>query len=277
MATVDDEQDLTRKQRREQAREQRKEAEREAAQAETRRTRLLQQGGGLGVVVVIIVVILVATGGGGSSSPGPVKPGSAKESALVTHIKGLLGGIPQSGNTLGATSAPVTLQYFGDLQCPFCGEFSRTALDKLIERDVRSGKLRIEYRNLETATHEAEVFHAQQIAAMAAGKQNLAWYYIELFYHQQSQENSGYVNERFLSSLAQQVPGLNLAAWTAARSNPEYTTQITTDAQAANNAGFNGTPAFLIGRTGGAMKKLEYESLTDPAPFEKAVAELSKT
>src|SRR5437588_3728299 len=276
MSTADDEQDLTRKQRREQAREQRKEAERAAAQSETRRKRLIQLGGVLGVVVVVIVVILVATGGGSSNTPGPVKSRSTQEAKLVGEVNSLLGGIPEGGNTLGSTSAPVTLVYFGDLQCPFCGEFSRTALNQLIERDVRPGKLRIEFRNLETATHEPEVFRAQQIAAMAAGKQNLGWYYIELFYRQQSQENSGYVNEAFLRSLAQQIPGLNTAAWLAARSDPEYTTQITTDAQAANNAGFTGTPGFQIGRTGGALKKFEYESLTDPAAFEKAVESLAK-
>jgi protein-disulfide isomerase len=273
--TLDDERDLTRKQRREQAREQRKEAERAAAQGETRRKRLLQLGGVVGVVVVIIVVILVATGGS-SKTPGPVKVHSAQETKLVGEVNSLLGGIPESGNALGVNSAPVTLVYFGDLQCPFCGEFSRTALAQLIRRYVRPGKLRIEYRNLETATHEPEIFRVQQNAAMAAGKQHLAWYYIELFYHQQSQENSGYVTEEFLRQIAQQVPGLNMTAWLAARSDPEFATQITTDAQAANNAGFTGTPAFQIGRTGGELKKLEYESLTDPAPFEKATAQLAK-
>jgi protein-disulfide isomerase len=224
--------------------------------------------------VVIIVVILVATSGGGSSTPGRVS--KAKEPALVGEVHRLLGGIPESGSAIGASSAPVTLVYYGDLQCPFCGEFSRTALNPLIERFVRPGKLRIEYRNLETATHEPEVFRTQQIAAMAAGKQNLAWYYIELFYRQQSAENSGYVSEEFLRSLAQQVPGLNVTAWLAARSNPEFVTQITTDAQAANNAGFTGTPSFQIGRTGGALKKLEYESLTQSGPFEKAIESVAK-
>jgi protein-disulfide isomerase len=275
VATVDDEQDLTRKQRREQAREQRKEAERAAAQSETRRTRLIQLGGVAAVVVAIVVVILVATGGG-SKSPGKVAQNSPQEQKLTHEVSALLGGIPESGNTLGKPSAPVTLVYFGDLQCPFCGEFSRTALSQLIERDVRAGKLRIEYRNLETATHEPETFRTQQTAAMAAGKQGLMWYYIELFYRQQSQENSGYVTEEYLRGLARQVPGLNTAAWLAARSDPEYATQITTDAQAANNAGFTGTPSFQIGRTGGALKKLEYESLTSPAPFEKAVETLAK-
>jgi protein-disulfide isomerase len=275
MPTLDDEQDLTRKQRREQAREERKEAERAAAASDTRRTRLMQLGGVLGVVVVIVVVILVATGGG-SKGPGKVKENSPQETKLVSEVNSLVGGIPESGNVLGSPSAPVTLVYFGDLQCPFCGEFSRGPLSPLIERFVRPGKLRIEYRNLETATHEPETFRTQQTAAMAAGKQNLAWYYIELFYRQQSQENSGYVTEEFLRALARQVPGLNMTAWLAARSNPEYATQITTDAQAANNAGFTGTPSFQIGRTGGALKKLEYESLTNPAPFEKAIESLAK-
>ena len=275
MSTVNDEQELTRKQRREQAREQRKEAERAAAATETRRRRLIQLGGALGVVVVIIVVILVATGGG-SKTPGPVKAHSSQETKLVAEVNSLLGGIPQSGNTLGRNSAPVTLVYYGDLQCPFCGEFSRTALTPLIQRFVRAGKLRIEFRNLETATHEPEVFRTQQIAAIAAGKQNLAWYYLELFYRQQSQENSGYVSEEFLRTLATQVPGLNTTSWLAARSNPEFATRITTDAQAANNAGLTGTPAFQIGRTGGALKKFEYESLTDPAAFEKAIESLAK-
>jgi hypothetical protein len=35
---------------------------------------------------------------------------------------------------------------------------------------VRPGKLKIEYRSLETATREPETFHTQQLAALAAGK-----------------------------------------------------------------------------------------------------------
>jgi protein-disulfide isomerase len=276
MPTVDDEQDLTRKQRREQAREQRRAAELAAAQGDTRRTRLIRLGGVLGVVVVIIVVILVATGGGSSKTPGKVAANSPQETKLVSAVSSLLGGIPESGNALGSPSAPVTLVYFGDLQCPFCGEFSRTALSQLIERYVRPGKLRIEYRNLETATHEPETFRTQQIAAMAAGKQNLMWYYLELFYRQQSAENSGYVTEQFLRELARQVPGLNTTAWLAARGNSELATQVTTDAQAANTAGFTGTPSFLIGKTGGALNKLEYESLRNAAPFAKAIESLAK-
>jgi protein-disulfide isomerase len=277
MPTVDDEQDLTRKERREAARQERKEAELAAQAANTMRTRLMLLGGALGAVIVIVVVILIATGGSKKSGlvGGGHKGGSA-EATLISEVSTLLNGIPESGNALGSPTAVVTLQYFGDLQCPFCKEFSLTALKQLIEKYVRPGKLRIEYRNLRTATREPETFRTQETAALAAGKQNRMWYYIEFFYHQQGAEDSGYVTEEYLRTLAQQVPGLNLSAWLAARSNPEFAAAITGDEQAANNAGFNGTPSFLIGRTGGAFKPLHYASLTDTSAFAPAIEALAK-
>jgi protein-disulfide isomerase len=272
MSTVEDEQgdeeqDLTRKQRREQARANRKELEEAEAAAAVRRTRLTQLGIVVAVVVVIIVAVVIATGG--SSKKGIPHPAEAgKVSAEVTA---LVGGIAQSGNTLGDPKAPVTLQYFGDLECPICRDFTLGALPSLIQNYVRTGKLRIEYRSLETATKEPETFKTQQVAALAAGKQQKMWNFVELFYHEQGEENTEYVTESYLQKLAQQVPGLNLATWSSARSTPELATSVTTDAQAANAAGFTGTPSFLIGKTGGKAQKLEYSSLTDPSSFNSAI------
>jgi protein-disulfide isomerase len=277
MSTVeDDEQDLTRKQRREQARAERKALEEAEAASAQRRKRLIQLGSAIGVVVVIVVVIVVATGGGGKSE-GIKKTPVGKANPVVTEVTGLLAGIPQSGNVLGDPKAPVTMQYFGDLECPICRQFTEGALKPLIEKYVRPGKLKIEYRNLETATREPETFRTQQSAMLAAGKQNKAWDYIELFYHQQGQEDSGYVTENYLQELAKQVPGLNLTTWTSDRSNPEFTNVITTDAQTANREGFNGTPSFLIGKSGQPGKHYEYSSLTDPSGFESAINEAAKS
>jgi protein-disulfide isomerase len=277
MSTVeDDEQDLTRKQRREQAREQRRALEQAEAATAQRRRRLIQLGSVIGVVVVIVIVIVAATSGGGGSGGIQKTTAGGKTPPAVKEVTALLGGIPQSGTTLGHPNAPVTMQYFGDLECPVCKDFTLGALPKLIENDVRSGKLRIEYRNLETATREPETFRTQQIAALAAGKQGKGWDYIELFYHEQGTEDTGYVTEKYLQELAQQVPGLNLATWTSDRGSPQFTNVVTSDAQAANNAGFTGTPSFLIGKTGQAGHKYEYSSLTDPAGFEAAIASALK-
>jgi protein-disulfide isomerase len=268
-----DDGDLTRKQRREHARAQRKELEAAEAASAVRRTRLTQLGVVIAIVVAVVIAILIATGGGGAKK---VVPHSAAANSTVAEVKTLIGGIPQSGNTLGNAKAPVTLQYFGDLECPVCKEFTLGALPSIIQQWVRSGKVRIEYHSLETATREPEVFKLQQVAAYAAGKQGKAWEFIETFYHEQGEEDSGYVTESYIQGIAQQVPGLNLQTWTSERSEPTFANEVTSDAQAANNVGFTGTPSFLIGKTGGTMQKLEYASLTDPTSFNEAIEKLLK-
>lgn len=181
---------------------------------------------------------------------------------------GLLAGITQRANALGEPTAPVTLAYFGDLECPFCKEFTLQMLPSIIEKWVRSGSLRIEYHALETATPEPEVFEAQQVAALAAGKQNKEWNFIETFYREQGEEGSGYVTEAFLDGIAGQVAGLDVSRWTSDRSDPELAREIARDEEDAAEAGLNGTPAFLIGKSGGRLTAF---SPSDATSFDAAI------
>jgi protein-disulfide isomerase len=189
------------------------------------------------------------------------------------EISALLAGIPQSANTLGQPAAPVTLAYFADLQCPYCRDFSLEVLPSIIERWVQTGKLRIESHALQTATHEPEVFMAQQVAALAAGRQDKAWHFIETFYAEQGEEGSGYVTDAYLQGIASQLTGLDLARWTSDRSDPKLANEIAGDARAAENAGLTGTPSFLIGASGGAMNGF---SPSDPTSFDAAIEGLLK-
>ncbi|HLL92400.1 MAG TPA: thioredoxin domain-containing protein [Solirubrobacteraceae bacterium] len=270
-----DEGDLTRKQRREAARAERKAMEEAHAANVARRTRLTQLGVVVAVVVVVIVVVLIATGG--KSKSGLAKSKS-EITSTTTAVSNLIGGIPQTANVLGSPTAPITLEYFGDLECPICKQFTLGSLPAVIPKWVRTGKLRIEYRSLETATREPEVFKTQQVAALAAGKQDKAWYYIETFYHEQGEEDSGYVTESYLQGIAKQVPGLNLTQWTSDRNDGELAKQVTSDEEAAKTNGFNGTPSFLIGRSGGAMSKLEFSGApSNPTFVNTAVEKLLKS
>jgi protein-disulfide isomerase len=271
-SSIGDEGDLTRKQRREQARSQRKELEQAEAAAAVRRTRLTQLGIVVAVVVAAIVVILIATGGGSKKGLAP----PSQRPHEVAEVTALLGGIPQNGDVLGDPKAPVTLQYFGDLQCPVCKTFTIGALPSLVQQWVRGHKLKIEFRAEESATREPETFKTQQVAALAAGKQQKMWNFVEIFYRQQGEEASGYVTESYLQGLAQQVPGLSLTQWTTERNNPELANQVASDQQAANAAGFTGTPSFLIGKTGGTASKFDFASLTDPTSFNQAIEKLLK-
>jgi len=247
------EQGSSRKQRREEARAKRKALEAQAAHQDLRRRRLFQLGAA-GLVVVVVLVIAFAVSGSGSHTATKAHTKAANEAA--SQVDSLLAGIPQSGNVLGNPNAPATLVYFGDLECPICREFTVGALPSVITNFVRPGKLKIEYRSMETATREPSVFREQQAAALAAGLQDRMWYYVELFYHEQGEEDTGYVTPQYLRGLAEQVPGLNLKQWEGQRSSPKLVEEVERNETEAGEEGFQGTPSFLLGKTGGPLHKV---------------------
>jgi protein-disulfide isomerase len=89
------------------------------------------------------------------------------------------------------------------------------------------------------------VFNTQQVAAYAAGKQNLFWDYAELFYREQGQEDTGYVTTKYLNGLASQIPNLNLSKWQTEQKDPTLLAQVQGDAQAASTDGFSATPTVV--------------------------------
>ena len=273
-----DTENLTRKQRRDQAREQRKAQEEAQVATAARRRRMMQLGGVVAAVIVVIVVIVIATSGSKNPTTETHTPtNTSAKNAAVSTVEGELNGIPQNGNVLGNPKAPVTMQYFGDLECPYCRLFTLTALPDIIKNEVRTGKLKIEYKSMETATRNPPVFLVQQSAAYAAGDQNKAWYFIELFYNEQGKEDSGYVNEKYLTGLAEQVPGLNLGQWHQDRKSQSQAleTEVLTDEKESREVGFEGTPSFMLGKTGQKLKPFSSTSLESSSAFEPTINELA--
>ncbi len=221
--------------------------------------------------------MLVLAAAGCGSERGAAKQAASAPLGQAAEVSALLSGIPQHGSTLGNPDAPVTLQYFGDLQCPFCRAFTLGPLPAIIRRWVRRGTLKIEFRSLETATRNPRVFEVQQLAALAAGRQGKLWNFIDLFYREQRRENSGYVNESYLQGLAQQVRGLSLIGWTVARDDRALARTLDSDALLASRAGFSGTPAFLLGRTGGRLYRLSFRNYERAAPFGEAIEKVLKS
>jgi protein-disulfide isomerase len=235
--------------------------ERAAAEraARNKRTRMLA-GVVLGAIAVIAVAVVISTSGNGGK-PAP-KPGSSVSNAQVAAVNHLLNGIPQSGQTLGNPSAPVTITEYADLECPVCDAFALPTnknssdgspgtgyFDQLVNQYVRTGKAKIVYRSLETATGNgpnASMWTQQQAAAYAAGLQNKAWNYIETFYYEQQPETSSYVNPAFLQGIAQQVPGLDVSKWGSDRQSQSLASQVASEGQTAVSQGYNSTPTVVI-------------------------------
>jgi protein-disulfide isomerase len=233
----------SRKAQREEARARRL-AEEKARLERERRQRRLRMIGGVVIAAVAVVVVAIAISSGGGNKSGLAKGTTATKT--VAQVQALLSGIPQNGARLGDPKAPVTLTYYGDLQCPVCQAFTLNAFRELVSKDVRDGKVQVVYKALQTATRDQQTFQLQQVAALAAGEQQRFWNYAELFYHEQGQEGSGYVNENYLTSLAQQVPGLNMNSWRNDRNSSALSSQVASDAQQASAIGANATPTLVF-------------------------------
>jgi protein-disulfide isomerase len=158
------------------------------------------------------------------------------------------------------------MDYYGDLECPVCRDFTLGALPAVIADQVRPGHLRVRYRSLETATRDRATFTAQQAAALAARRQNRLWQFIELFYRDQGEEGTGYVTPAFLRGVARQVPGLDVAKWSSVRTDAALSNAVAADEQAAAAIGASSTPTLLIrgpGGTKGLVGDVPYSDIAD--------------
>jgi protein-disulfide isomerase len=193
-------------------------------------------------VAVVAVAIAISSGGGGSG----LKTG-ASASKTASAVEQLLSGVPQSGAVLGNPKAPVTMSYYGDLQCPTCDAFTLDGgFPQLIQNDVRAGTVKVVFRGVLTATGDQATFQRQQVAALAAGKQRRFWDFVELFYHEQGVEGSGYATESYLDGLGRQIPGLDRTAWKTARTDPTLLSQVQADEQSASAQGIASTPTLIF-------------------------------
>jgi protein-disulfide isomerase len=213
------------------------------------------------------LLVVVLTSDSSSISKATASP---QESRAIKRTEALLAGIPQHGTVLGNPKAPVTLQFFGDLQCKESRQVMLGALPILIRHWVRGGKLRIRYRSLETDTRDEGEFLDQQIAALAAGRQEKMWTFIDLFYREQQPEFTRYADDAFLEGIAEQA-GVKLLVWAEDRESDGMARKIESDEVMAEARGMNSTPSFLIGPTGGEARPLRHFSLEEPAVFEGAI------
>jgi protein-disulfide isomerase len=179
---------------------------------------------------------------------------AALERRTHHEVSTLLAGVPQQGVAIGQPTAPVTLQFFGDLECLTTKNWVTRLLPAIIEQFVRPGLLRIEYRSFKTDTRDPRTFVNQQTAALAAGAQNRLWDFIETFYHEQGREYTPYATATYIANIAKQIPGLNIARWRADRQIGRRSEQVVADDQSARRLGFHDTPAFRIAHTGQPLK-----------------------
>jgi protein-disulfide isomerase len=277
----------SRKQQKEEARAQREQLHASMKASQTRRLRLMTLGGVVGAAIVIAAIFVIASSGsgGGGGATGKFVTAYTHPKAIA-DVTSLLKGIPQgTDDSLGKPNAPVTITEYGDLVCPTCDAFALSSEKQLITSDVRTGKVRLVFRGLETASGDANgsEYVATQVAARAAAQQKLGWDYIMLTYDEQPStvggkdaELTSYVSAKYLKGLAEQVPGLNLAKWQSDLSSKALANDVTGDNAAATAAGATGTPTlFVSGPKGTVAGNTNSSPIPTLAALQATIAQVS--
>ena len=219
------------------------------------RSRQIASGVAFLAVCAIAVLIVVSQTGGGSGGD--------------THLEGVglveqqLRGIPQHGTVLGDPQAKVRVIEYGDLQCPVCKGFSDSVAPQLIDSVVRQGTASYDFRQwpvIGAAPHTQSTVAAK--AALAASEQGRYWNYIELFYRNQGAEESGYVTDAFLTTIAKGAGVRDIARWNRDRRSSRWDAGLARTDAAAGRLGFAGTPSFLVEGPAG-HRTLTVPSLAD--------------
>jgi protein-disulfide isomerase len=165
------------------------------------------------------------------------------------------GGAPgaQPPHTHGEANAPVTLEEFGDYQCPPCAAFH----PELKKMEAQYGaRLRVVFRNLPLRMHQYAADAAR--AAEAAGLQGKFWEMHDMLYEKQTDWEKGPDVRTMFATYARTL-GLDVERFKRDLDSAPVTQRISADVQRADSLGAQGTPTiFVNGREigGSSMKEI---------------------
>jgi protein-disulfide isomerase len=189
-------------------------------------------------IAIIVIVLLAAIAGGwvllrssqqsrNSANPTP-DPALAVQGAEPPHIR-------------GNPNAPVTLEEFGDFQCPSCGGYYSEL--KKIEAEF-GDRLRVIFREFPLSPMHEHALMAAQVAE-AAGLQGKFWEMHDKLYENQEK----WVHEKDLIPIfvdyAKQL-GLDTDRFMKDLNGEQVAARIFQDGKRGHALGLNSTPMFFV-------------------------------
>jgi protein-disulfide isomerase len=214
----------------------------------------------------IVAVVALVTLGGGAMLYRAERP----HLLSIPESQRLAGkGDSSSLHIRGNPDAPVTLEEFGDYQCPPCGSFA-VFVDQLVrEYDSR---LRLVFRNFPLKTHA----HAREaaLAAEAAGLQGRFWEMHDKLYREQANWSNAPNARELFESYASAI-GLNVDQFKKDMDGEKARERVDADRARGEALGVNLTPTVFLNDRPLEAKDKNPEGLR--AAIDAALAAKSKT
>jgi protein-disulfide isomerase len=190
--------------------------------------------------------------------------------ALASAAPGAAGGVQlrldEDEQALGRADAPLTMVEFTDYQCPYCRRFQAETFPRLKRVWVDTGKLRFIVRDLPLEIHSSA--QPAAVAAHCAAEQGKFWPM-----HAALLAADADLSPEGLRRQARAL-GLDLHRFASCQVEGKYIAAIGRNAMQARELGFDGTPAFVIGKAQNGV--LRGQAVDGALPYEDFDAALRR-
>jgi protein-disulfide isomerase len=195
-------------------------------------------------VVVCAALLILALGAVPQASAGTSDPSAKPAKAVET--------IAPPVKTYGSKSAPITLEVFGDYECPSCGGFYEQTLRPMISDYVAAGKVYIVHRDFPLMMHKYG-YEAARWANAAASIGKFSEAESALYDNQNYWGESGNIEKYMAAALSpgdlrrvqKLMMGCEMGVAPASHSCP-FDAYIEQDKALGNQVPVQATPTFLI-------------------------------
>lgn len=198
-----------------------------------------------GVLIGLSIVASNAGWFGKSGGSGTVTPGTGGglgEAADVLKIG-------ERDVIMGDPDAPLTIVEYADFQCPFCGRYYETTGKEIRESYVKTGKVKVIYRDLAFLGPEST---AAAEAAECSKDQKSFWAFHDALYDAEIKdgaENNGNLTKALFVSLAKQIGMNDIDAFSSCIDSKKYSDEVKAIGTGATTLQVNSTPTVFVGQT----------------------------
>jgi protein-disulfide isomerase len=150
------------------------------------------------------------------------------------------------GRILGDSNAKVWLVMASDFQCPFCKQWHDAKFSNIVQKYVKTGRVRMAYLNMPLSIHQFAVPAAE--AAMCASVQDKFWPMHDSLFATQNIWEALQSPASFFDTLANHNH-VEMGPWRTCMSQHLTQPLIEADYDRARQTGVKETPTFIVGAT----------------------------
>lgn len=199
------------------------------------------------LAVLAGAIIIAAVFAFGHNTPsGTGQNNNGQQQATAVNIKD----VKTDGDPyIGSPTAPVTIALWFDYQCPFCKQFDTTVVSQLNDNYVKSGKLRIVFKDFSFLGADSTTAAEFARAVWEAYPDKFYTWYQAMFTAQDAEGDQGFGDLASIQDLTKKIPGIDVTRVSKLmQSNKaKYDVVIQANRDEGAKFGVNGTPAVIVG------------------------------